>query len=77
MANRSDKAAKNAPGKYYVDNSCVCCGQCCDIAPKYFSEDSDKGGMFVQEQPTDDIGIQACQEAMSACPVEAIGDDGE
>jgi ferredoxin len=76
MANPNDRAAKNVPGKYYVDNGCVSCRQCCDIAPDYFAEDSEKGGMYVKQQPADESGMKVCQEAMSACPVEAIGNNG-
>lgn len=77
MANRDDKAASNVAGRYYVDNSCISCGQCCDIAPDYFAEDSTKGGMYVKKQPTDAEGVNVCDQAMQACPVEAIGNDGE
>lgn len=77
MANRNDKAQKNVPGRFYVDKSCVCCGQCHEMAPKIFSEDTSNGGMYVAQQPTSETDIQLCQDAIQICPVEAIGDDGE
>ena len=77
MANSNDKVPSNIAGKYYVDSSCISCGQCCDIAPECFAEDSAKGGMYVKKQPMDETEIQACEEALQACPVSAIGNDGE
>ncbi len=32
MANKNAKAIKNVAGQYYVDTSCISCGQCVDIA---------------------------------------------
>lgn len=76
MANRNDKAPNNVPGKFYCDNSCIACGQCIDIAPNNFAQ-ADGDGMYVKIQPTNEEGLKICKEAMEACPVEAIGDDGE
>lgn len=75
MANINDKNVNNVAGSYYVDNNCIGCGQCCDIAPEYFAEQD--GVMYVKKQPTDAEGISACNEAVQACPVEAIGSDGK
>ena len=77
MPNRDDKAASNVPGRYYVDKGCISCGQCVDIAPDYFAEDAAAGGMYVKKQPTDADGVNVCEQALQACPVEAIGNDGE
>jgi len=77
MANPNDKAQKNISGKFYVDNSCVGCGQCLSIASDCFAEDPDAGGIYVKQQPTSAASIAACQEAINSCPVEAIGADGE
>jgi ferredoxin len=77
MANKNAKTTKNVAGKYYVDTNCVGCGQCCDMAPEYFAEDTTGGGMYVSKQPTTPEAIEACEEALKNCPVEAIGNDGE
>lgn len=77
MANRDDKAPSNVAGRYYCDNTCISCGQCIEIAPDYFAEDTAKGGMYVKKQPTDAAGVDLCEQTVDACPVEAIGNDGE
>lgn len=75
MADKDAKAAKNVPGKYYVDTNCISCGQCVDINSNVFAE-SPEGGMYVKAQPTSEEDNAACEQALSNCPVEAIGNDG-
>lgn len=76
MADKNAKAVKNVAGKYYVDSNCINCGQCIDIAADYFVEDAD-GSIYVQVQPTTEEGVALCEQAVSSCPVNAIGNDGE
>ena len=75
MADKSIKTAKNVAGKYYVDTNCISCGQCVDIAGYFFTEDKD-GGMYVKAQPQSAESVALCEQALSNCPVEAIGNDG-
>lgn len=75
MADKSAKAAKNIAGKYYVDINCISCGQCIDIAGNFFVENPD-GGAYVKTQPSSSDDIALCEQALSNCPVEAIGNDG-
>jgi len=77
MASIDNKAKKNVAGKYYVDQGCISCGQCMDIAKDFFAEDSENSGFYVCKQPVTDSEIAICAEAMKACPVESIGDDGK
>ncbi|MBU0744453.1 MAG: ferredoxin [Gammaproteobacteria bacterium] len=77
MADKNAKSAKNVSGKYYVDTNCISCGQCVDIAGDFFAEDSETGGFYVKAQPGSDEGIVLCENALSNCPVDAIGNDGE
>ena len=37
----------------------------------------DEGHAFVMKQPESDADLEECQNALDACPVEAIGDDGD
>jgi ferredoxin len=70
MANRNEK---NVPGPYYVTDACITCGMCAEVAPQNFAvEDL----AYVSKQPADDVEKSACEEALSSCPVEAIGNDG-
>lgn len=68
--------ADNTPGKFYVDRQCIDCDVCRDTAPANFTRCDENGYSFVKKQPETDGEFQLCEEAMNACPVEAIGDDG-
>jgi ferredoxin len=50
---------------------------CRDTAPGNFTRNDDGGYSYVYKQPESDEEAEQCQEAMDACPVEAIGNDGE
>jgi len=77
MANRDDKVPENVDGRYYVDTQCIDCNLCRDVAPGNFSHQEEGGYAFVNKQPNSDEEELQCKEAKDACPVEAIGDDGE
>lgn len=77
MANREDRVGDNTLGKFYVDKQCIDCNLCRDTAPKNFKQNEQAGYSFVYKQPESDEEAAQCQEAMEACPVEAIGNDGE
>jgi ferredoxin len=76
MAEISDKLRENVRGKFYVDNQCIDCDVCRDTAPKNFTREDENGYSFVYKQPQTEEEIELCEEALTACPVEAIGDDG-
>jgi ferredoxin len=76
MADKNSKLATNVPGMYYVDSSCIGCGQCADIASVCFKMGAD-GLACVYNQPKAAGEKELCAEAKDVCPVEAIGDDGE
>ena len=77
MADKNDKYPENLPGAYYVDRTCIACDACCIAAPDHFLMDDDDGHAYVSKQPANDDEKELCVEAMEACPVESIGDDGE
>jgi ferredoxin len=77
MADPDDKLPDQAPGKYYVDSSCIDCDVCRTTAPNNFEANEDEGYSFVVKQPENDEEEAQCEEAMESCPVESIGDDGE
>ncbi|MDR2812212.1 MAG: ferredoxin [Puniceicoccales bacterium] len=76
MVNRDDRIDENVPGQFYVDDQCIDCDMCRNLAPDFFGMASE-GGSFVKKQPVTPEEIVLCQEAMECCPVEAIGNDGE
>lgn len=76
MAELENKYSDNVPGKYYVDDQCIDCDLCRETAPQNFARSDDGGHSYVFKQPETPEEETQCQEAMSGCPVEAIGDNG-
>ena len=77
MADRNQKTARNVPGKFYVDKSCIDCDLCREIAPLTFSRDDEIGSSYVYRQPETPDEINQAEEAWRSCPTETIGNDGE
>lgn len=76
MADKNARFKDNVPGMYYVDDSCIACDACCVEAPKFFVMNDDEGHAFVSLQPKTPDEIQDAENALAACPVEAIGNNG-
>ena len=76
MANLQDKTPENVPGRYYVDNTCIDCGLCPDLAPLIFKRQEDGGYTYVYRQPVPPEEIALAEEARDSCPTESIGNDG-
>lgn len=76
MADPNDRVEENAPGEYYVDSACIDCDVCRDTAPDNFTRSDANGYSYVFKQPETAEERELCDEALSACPVEAIGNDG-
>ena len=77
MADRNDRVKENVGGLYYVDSSCIDCDVCRDTAPDNFMRSDENSYSFVFKQPETDQERADCEEALSCCPVEAIGNDGD
>lgn len=77
MADRDDKVVENVEGRYYVDSGCIDCGVCYETAGENFAHSEEGGYAFLKKQPDTEEEEAKCREALEACPVEAIGDDGE
>ena len=76
MADKEDKYSDNVSGTYYVDEQCIDCDLCRQVAPDNFTRNEDEGYSFVYKQPSTPEEEELCTEALEGCPVEAIGDDG-
>lgn len=76
MADKSARWQENVPGKFYVDDQCIACDACVFEAPGFFVMNDDDGHAYVAKQPSSVQEIEKCNEALAACPVEAIGNDG-
>ncbi len=77
MANKADKWAQNAAGKFYVDQQCIDCDLCRETAPGFFTRFDEGGFSYVHKQPGTEEEVALCMEALEGCPVEAIGQDGD
>ncbi|OED37884.1 hypothetical protein AB834_01195 [PVC group bacterium (ex Bugula neritina AB1)] len=76
MASKDYKYIENTNGSYYVDDSCIACMACTQIAPKHFIMNEDNYYAYVHCQPQNSAETISTQEALDTCPVNAIGDDG-
>jgi ferredoxin len=76
MADPNDRVPENTPGTFYVDTNCIDCDVCRDTAPDNFTRSDANGYSFVYRQPATQEEMSLCEEALMACPVEAIGNDG-
>jgi len=77
MADKANKYKENAPGKFYVDDQCIDCDLCRETAPENFTRFEDGGYSIVKKQPATPAEEELCKEALSHCPVSAIGEDGD
>jgi ferredoxin len=77
MAQKSAKFSDNVAGKFYVDDQCIACDACVVEAPKFFIMNDNDGHAYVMKQPSTPEEIKECENALAACPVEAIGNDGD
>ena len=71
MAKPSRRLAWNVPGDFYVDDSCIDCDACRQIAPNVFREHGDLS--IVYRQPADDKEVLNALKALVACPTASIG----
>ena len=76
MADFANRYSDNQPGKFYVDDQCIDCDVCRDTSPSNFTRCDENGYSYVYKQPETPEEEALCEEALMACPVEAIGDDG-
>ncbi len=73
MADPSNKVPENVAGPWFVDDECIECGLCLDVAPKNFDL-ADEGHAYVSKQPVGQDEESAVRDAMEQCPVDAIGE---
>ena len=76
MAELEETNEDNVAGKYFVDEQCIDCDLCREVAPQNFKRNEDGGYSYVYKQPENEEEEEFCKEAMEGCPVEAIGDFG-
>ncbi|WP_457599821.1 MBL fold metallo-hydrolase [Hydrogenivirga sp.] len=71
MADVRKKLPCNAEGEFFVDESCIDCSVCREIAPGVFG-DGDENACVVKQPLSEEEELSAFQ-ALVSCPVSAIG----
>jgi len=71
MASPQRSYSSNAPGKFFVDDTCIDCDLCRQISPTVFAEESDHS--IVYQQPSSAAETQRAAMALVACPTGSIG----
>jgi len=73
MADFSKRYPDNVPGEFFVDQNCIYCGLCANLAPNNFCFSAGKDHYIVFKQPDNEKEKKLCFLALETCPVEAIG----
>jgi glyoxylase-like metal-dependent hydrolase (beta-lactamase superfamily II)/ferredoxin len=71
MANLNRAYVENVPGTFFVDETCIDCDQCRQIAPDVFKEEADHSVVF--QQPSSPAETQRAALALVTCPTGSIG----
>ena len=73
MARLEAKLAQNAEGEFYVDNSCIDCDTCRQIAPSVYARSLQIEQSYVCRQPSSEAQRIRALMALVACPTASIG----
>ncbi len=73
MARISARLADNAPGDYFVDDSCIDCETCRVVAPRVFERSDRLGLSVVRHQPHTSEDALRARMALVSCPTSSIG----
>lgn len=76
MADKTRRFPQNILGAFYVTEDCIACDACVVEAPGFFAMNDVEGHAYVKLQPQNPLETEKCHKALEACPVDAIGDDG-
>lgn len=71
MANLLERLPSNVDGDFFVDESCIDCDACRQIAPSVFRRV--KGQSAVCQQPRNEGELLEANKALLACPTASIG----
>lgn len=67
---------ENAPGPYYVNDSCISCGACWRLAPALLRSHPVHTFAFFGRQPETEAEKELAEAAVNLCPVGAIKREG-
>lgn len=72
MAQLNLRLPENAPGELFVDETCIDCDTCRELAPETFGSTS-SGQSYVSRQPPDEGSWRRALQALVSCPTASIG----
>jgi len=73
MAHVSLRLRENVDGEFFVDNSCIDCGMCREVAPSVYGRSESVGLSIVRRQPQSEEEQVRAAMALVACPTSSIG----
>ncbi|HYD39739.1 MAG TPA: MBL fold metallo-hydrolase [Anaeromyxobacter sp.] len=73
MARPVARLEGNAPGPFFVDESCIDCDACRQLAPATFARSRRHGQSVVAAQPAGEVEERRALMALVACPTASIG----
>jgi glyoxylase-like metal-dependent hydrolase (beta-lactamase superfamily II)/ferredoxin len=71
MANPARRLPENVPGDFYVDDTCIDCDACRQIAPTVFRDHGEQSSVF--RQPETGEEVRRALMSIVACPTSSIG----
>jgi glyoxylase-like metal-dependent hydrolase (beta-lactamase superfamily II)/ferredoxin len=71
MANANRAYSENIKGNFFVDDTCIDCDLCRQIAPAVFKEEGDHSAVY--HQPASGAETHQAAMALVACPTGSIG----
>lgn len=71
MADPKKIVPGSVDGDFFVDTTCIGCGNCRDLAPTVFSKIPPY--YAITKQPADELELRQTLEALVCCPVGAVG----
>jgi len=73
MASERLRLAENEPGPFFVDETCIDCDTCRQLAPGVFGRSTARGCSYVAHQPATEADRRDARLALVACPAASIG----
>lgn len=71
MASYARRLPENVPGDFFVDNSCIDCDACRQLAPATFRDHGDQSSVY--RQPVTEEETRLALLSLVACPTGSIG----
>ena len=70
MANPARRLTENVPGDFYVDDTCIDCDACRQIAPSIFRDHGDQSSVY--HQPETEEETRLALMSLVACPTGSL-----